>query len=100
MKRNGGINILEGQDQEALSNLFNKLAEYGLFVVPNGELESWLPNLEANSHGPNWLIQIFEKMGEDPHSREYIKPENNDVWLFIEKIGHWFLNPMRKGIPN
>lgn len=100
MKRNGGINILEGQDQEALSNLFNKLAEYGLFVVPNGELESWLPNLEANSHGPNWLIQIFEKMGEDPTSREYVKPENNDVWLFIEKIGHWFLNPMRKGIPN
>ncbi|MEO3356843.1 ATP-dependent nuclease [Acinetobacter haemolyticus] len=100
MKRDGGINILEGQDQEALSNLFNKLAEYGLFVVPNGELESWLPDLEANSHGPNWLIQIFEKMGEDPTSREYIKPENDDVWLFIEKIGHWFLNPLRKGIPN
>jgi len=100
MKRDGGINILVGQDQEALFNLFSKLEEYGLFVVPNGELESWLPNLEAHSHGPNWLIQIFEKMGEDPTSEEYIKPEKNDVWLFIEKIGQWFLNPMRKGIPN
>lgn len=100
MKRDGGINILGGQDKEALSNLFQKLAEYGLFVVPNGELESWLTNLQATSHGPSWLIQIFEKMGEDPNQNEYIKPENNDVWVFIEKISNWFLNPMRKGIPN
>ena len=100
MKRDGGINILTGQDKEALSNLFQKLAEYGLFVVPNGELESWLLNLEATSHGPNWLIQIFEKMGEDPSSGEYIKPDDGDVWAFIEKIEKWFLNPLKKGIPS
>ncbi|GAA5556624.1 hypothetical protein Asch01_01328 [Acinetobacter schindleri] len=100
MKRDGGIDILTGQDKEALSNLFQKIAEYGLFVVPNGELESWLLNLEATSHGPNWLIQIFEKMGEDPNSGTYIKPDDSDVWAFIEEIGKWFLNPWKKGIPN
>ncbi|RZG75453.1 ATP-dependent nuclease [Acinetobacter sp. WCHAc060025] len=100
MKKDGGINILDGQDKEALSNLFEKLAEYGLFVVPNGELESWLNRLNVRGHGPNWLIEIFEKMGEDPYTSEYIKPEDEDVWGFIEKIGHWFLNQARKGIPN
>jgi hypothetical protein len=36
----GGVNILNDTDKEALQNLFDKLADYGLFVVPNGELES------------------------------------------------------------
>lgn len=100
MKKDGGISILKGQDKEALSNLFDKLAEYGLFVVPNGELESWLQQLNARGHGPAWLIDIFEQMGEDQTLDSYIKPSNNDVWEFISKIGNWFLNTRRKGIPN
>ena len=48
MKRDGGIQILEEADQEALNNLFDKLAEYGLFIIPNGELESWLKPLNAS----------------------------------------------------
>lgn len=100
MKRDGGINILIGSDKEALSNLFEKLAEYGLFVVPYGELESWLKELGISGHGPNWLIGIFEAMGEDPSSNTYIKPKEEDVWIFITSIRNWFLNSMRKGIPN
>lgn len=74
MKRDGGINILVNDDKEALLNLFSKLAEYGLFVVPNGELESWLKDLNASGHGPNWLVDVFEKIGEDPKSPNYVKP--------------------------
>lgn len=99
MKREGGIEILEEEDREALQNLFDKLADYGLFVVPNGELESWLKSLEVTGHGPNWLVEIFEKMGEDPASESYLRPTDNDVWLFIENISKWFFNPNRKGIP-
>jgi len=99
MKIDGGINILQNDDKEALYNLFSKLADYGLFVVPNGELESWLKGLAVTGHGPNWLIAIFEKMGEDPNSPDYIKPENGDVWEFLEDISKWFFNPRRKGIP-
>jgi len=99
MKREGGIKILNEEDKEALSNLFLKLSEYGLFVVPNGELESWLKRLNARGHGPNWLVEIFEKIGEDPNSEEYVKPEEGDVWGFIEEISKWFFNPRRKGIP-
>jgi hypothetical protein len=99
MKRDGGIKLLSGGNKEALQNFFAKLADYGLFVVPNGELESWLPELGASGHGPNWLVETFEKMGEDPASENYLKPDDNDVWNFIDSITVWFLNPRRKGIP-
>jgi predicted ATPase len=54
MKIDGGIDLLGEQDREALQNLFVKLSKYGLFVVPNGELESWLKELNASGHGPDW----------------------------------------------
>lgn len=99
MKRDGGIQILDESDQEALNNLFDKLAEYGLFIVPNGEIESWLKPLGASGHGPNWLVEIFEKMGEDPNSGAYLKPSEEDVWKFIERISVWFFNAGKKGRP-
>lgn len=79
MKTDGGINILSSQDKEAAINLFSRLSEYGLFVVPNGELESWLGDLEVSGHGPSWLIEMFEKMGEDPESDNYLKPSDEDI---------------------
>ncbi|MCF2147643.1 ATP-binding protein [Desmonostoc muscorum LEGE 12446] len=100
MKRDGGVDILFGSDKEAANNLFDKLAEYGLFVVRKGELESWLLQLGATGHGPNWLINIFEKMGEDPESQDYLKPSDDDVWSFCGEIKKWFTNPNRKGIPS
>lgn len=100
MKRDGGVDILSGSDKEAANNLFDRLADYGLFVVRKGELESWLSSLGATGHGPSWLIDIFEKMGEDPESQDYLKPSNDDIWLFCREIKKWFTNPNRKGIPS
>jgi hypothetical protein len=100
MKNDGGVEILSGSDKEAANNLFDKLGEYGLFVVRRGELESWLQNLGAPGHGPRWLIDIFEKMGEDPDLETYLKPSDDDVWGFIGQIQQWFINPSRKGIPS
>ncbi|MCP4746325.1 MAG: AAA family ATPase [Desulfobacteraceae bacterium] len=99
MKRDGGINILNDSDQEGLQNLFSRLEKYGLFVVQKGELESWLKNLNAAGHGPQWLVDIFEKMGEDPNSQSFLKPADDDVWSFIDNISKWFSNPIRNGIP-
>jgi hypothetical protein len=98
--KKGGVKILSGSDEEAANNLFDKLAEYGVFAVRGGELESWLPNLGATTkHGPSWLLAVFEKMGEDPESVGYLKPSNDDVWSFLGEIKKWFTNPTRKGIP-
>lgn len=100
MKRDGGVSVLEKDDQESLINLLSKLAQYGLFVVPNGELESWLAHLEVKGHGPNWLVSVFEKIGEDPSSPDFLLPSEGDVWSFLEKISEWFFNPNRSGIPD
>lgn len=99
MKREGGIDLLNGTDKEALSNLFDKLDQYGLFTIRAGELESWLKSLNVNGHKSEWLLKIFEKIGEDPDSEGYLKPSEQDVWKFISKIRNWFFDKDRKGIP-
>lgn len=100
MKREGGTALLTGPDRETADNLFDQLAAYGVFVVRPGELESWQRHLGASGHGPQWLIGIFEKMGEDPVSAGYVRPEANDVWDFMGDIREWLLDGVRKGIPS
>ncbi len=99
MKKEGGLKLLSGPDQEAANNFFDRLAEYGLFVVRHGELESWLKSLGSTGHGPSWLINTFEKMGENPEDSDYLKPGDNDVWGFVREIKVWLANVKRKGIP-
>lgn len=99
MKRDGGIALLTGAEREAVENLFLKLAGYGLFVVPGGEVESWLKTLGVPGHGPSWLIAMFERMEEDPTNDAYVRPGENDVWYFMHSIKGWFINPARRGIP-
>lgn len=100
MKRDGGIALLTGPELEAANNLFDKLAQYGIFVVRGGEVEFWLKRLGCGGHGPDWLISIFEKMGEDPSAATYVHPDEDDVWQFIANIRMWLLDPRRRGIPD
>jgi hypothetical protein len=99
MKKDGGIAILSDKDREAARNLLNQLAEYGIFAVPFGEVESWLKPLGVTGHGPSWLIDMFEKMGQDPESNDYVKPSSDDVWDVLAQVRTWLVAPTRKGIP-
>lgn len=92
MKKDGGIQLLDGDERAACQNLFTQLADYGIFVIPHGELESWLKNFGITGHGPSWLMSMFEKMGNDPEHTDYLKPFDGDVWGFIEKIVRWSEN--------
>jgi hypothetical protein len=95
----GGAGVLPAGEAAAAADYFDQLDTYGAFLVRGGELESWLRPLGVHGHGPSWLIPMFEKMGDDPASPEYLKPADDDVWRFIDKIGAWLLDPNRKGIP-
>lgn len=99
MKRDGGLAILNGTDKQGAEDLLNHLRQYGVFVVPGGELESWIKGLGATGHGPAWLIDIFERMGEDPSISSYVRPSEEDVWAFLRDIRSWLIDPARKGIP-
>ncbi len=93
----GGIGKLTSTKSDA-EKLLKKLEEYGLFVVPNGELETWLPSFGVGGHGPDWLVRIFSLLGSDVTNDSYVEPTSGDVWDFLDRIGKWTNNPNRKGI--
>jgi AAA domain, putative AbiEii toxin, Type IV TA system len=100
MKRDGGIRLLNDSDREACQSFFDKLADYGIFVVHTGEVESWLTNLPVDRGKSTWLDTIFEAMGEDPSMDNYVRPSNGDVWDFVGQVSKWVGNPRRKGVPD
>ena len=96
----GGIDLLAKANREAACNYFDQLENYGVFVVRCGELESWLKSLGVSGHGPSWLVEMFERIGEDPNEPEYFSAGTDDVWKFMDHIRAWLLDPIRKGIPD
>lgn len=97
-KRNGGIDLLSGQELETANSFFDQMEEYGLFTVRSGELESWLKDLNVERTKNKWLISIFEAMGSDPDDEAYLKPSTNDVWGMMGRLGEWANNAIRKGM--
>ena len=100
--KSAGKNIanLDHASRETAEKLFNDLAEYGIYVVPLGEVEDWLTTLSVVREKKEWLPRIFERMGTDPADENYVKPAEGDVWEFIRKLAMWITNPSRKGIPS
>jgi hypothetical protein len=94
----GGIYTLGREARLQANALLAGLAEYGLFVVPVGELENWLPELEVGGHGPEWLTQLFHRMGTDPHSPTYQRPSGGGVWKFMQGVAAWIADPHRRGM--
>lgn len=84
----------------ATRSLLASLQEYGIFVVPNGELESWqpAPGLQTTNNKKLWLMSAFEALGDDPEGTGYAHPKNDDVWAFVRAISAWINNPARAGI--
>lgn len=99
MKCDGGVNLLNGSEKDFCLDFFKHLSDYGCFVVPVGEIERWLENLDIERGKSSWLRNIFDKMGDDPDLDGYIKPTDGDVWDFIGIVSKWINDPNKKGIP-
>ena len=99
-KRNGGIEVLTGEDKASAIHYIEQLEGFGGFVVRGGELECWLRDLGVTGHGPTWLIPMLERLGEDPSATTYIHAAKGDVWGFLERVRLWLTDPHRKGIPS
>lgn len=94
----GGIHTLGRELRAQARMLLDNLASYGIFLVPSGELESWLPELEVGGHGPEWLTQIFDRMGTDPTDGHYRRPSEGGVWRFMQAVAAWIADPHRRGM--
>lgn len=95
-----GIEGLSGSDKEDAQNLINATAEYGIFIVPVGELEHWFHRTHSLLDQPgkkSWVPWILDLMNTRP---ELFKVENDDIWAFLRQVGEWIENPDRKGIPS
>lgn len=93
-----GIDQLDERAQIAARALLRNVADFGIFVVPGGAVESWLAQLGASGTKGAWLSNIFELMGTDPASADYVMPANNDVWAFLREINAWLRDPHRQGL--
>mgnify|MGYP003676154160 CR=1 FL=1 len=96
-----GIAAIPDANRPAVQSFLDSLAEHGVFIVPVGELECWLNALgvDKTNNKPLWLINMFQRLGDDPGAAAYVRAGAEDVWSFIEKIEQWIENPNRKGIP-
>jgi len=95
-----GIKCLSGADLETCESLLAQLRDYGIFVVPVGQLENWLTCIGAvpTKNKSSWLAQAFDLLGVDPDEIGYITPGEGDVWDFVRGIAKWTLKKDRKGI--
>lgn len=98
-KRNGGVDLLHGDERLTADAFFDQLEKYGLFTVRRGELESWLPQLAVDRSKNRWLESIFHAMGSDPSESSYLKPDTDDVWAFLGRIAGWVNDANRRGMP-
>jgi ABC-type cobalamin/Fe3+-siderophores transport system ATPase subunit len=75
------------------------MAEYGVFLVPVGELEDWLSSLslKRSTEKLKWLRAALDRMGIDPSADGYARPTNGDIWQFMRKVNRWIRDPARKG---
>jgi hypothetical protein len=97
MKAGAGVEALQNGDKDAANELFDNLAQYGVFVIRKGELETWLPGLNVPGKKTDWTVAMLEKMGADPNNAAYVRPAAGDVWDFMRGIVGWIKNPARKG---
>jgi hypothetical protein len=99
MKADGGVDALPNiQDREATNDLFDTLANYGVFVTRRGELEHWLCELRVPGKKTDWTVSMLKRLGSDPSSPDYVKVGDSDVWDFMMHIVTWIRDPARKGM--
>jgi ABC-type cobalamin/Fe3+-siderophores transport system ATPase subunit len=97
MKADGGVDALPVADKQAADQLFQTLADYGIFVVRGGELEDWLAPLGVPGKKTEWTVAMLERLGSDPIDPNYVPPGTDDVWAFIASVVQWVRNAARKG---
>lgn len=93
-----GVAALPEPARTAVENLLEGLRAYGVFLIPPGEVETWLSELRVPGDGTNWLISMLTRMGADNADAGYVRPGAGDVWDFVQQIANWTNDPTRLGV--
>ena len=96
------ISQLTRGEARTFKTLRTNMAEYGVFIVPVGELEDWFSYLgikpPAKTKKAKWLRSTLDRLGVDPTHADYVRPSSKDIWRFMREVNQWILNPDREGI--
>lgn len=79
LKENGIYSIPSGDATNAAKNLLEKMQNIGLFIVPYGELESFIK--EVGGHGPQWVNEVLKQYPDFDNDiyknvKEFVKKMN------------------------
>jgi len=97
-KSAGGVFALSDSERDFALDFINEINNFGIFPVPTGELESWLSDLNISSGKSGWVARAFDRLGNDPKSSSYVRPNDGDVWEFMRKVASWIADTSRKGM--
>ena len=87
-----GLAALPTRERRQARRIITSVARFGLFVVPIGELESWVPFKAAKSV---WLVRVFQDLRPAPeipgaHARQLTR--------FLDHVEGWVADPDRQGM--
>ncbi len=86
LAKRSGLGLLpQGSVSEAGQRLLDTLAALGIFVVPVGELERWVPDI--SEHGPRWVGAVLQ-------GRRYEEPDA-PAWEFMRAVSAYFESSRR-----
>lgn len=93
---------MKPSEKKIFSKLLSSVAEYGVFLVPVGELENWLSPLglrppSDRTKKAKWLRDALNRLGQDPRDENYVRPSDGDIWDFVRSVNAWILDPEREG---
>lgn len=73
---------------ETFDNLLNHCTKLGLFIVPVGELESWLIDygVPRISNKSKWITQALEKIFDIEYKKE------KEIWKFMNSLKKYLTN--------
>jgi hypothetical protein len=92
-----GLEAVSGDGRRVVEEFIDAIATQGLFVVPVGVLENWLPELGVEGKS-SWIERVFDAMGGDPAAEGYVLPEDGGPWDFVDRIEAWVADPARRGM--
>lgn len=86
-KRQGRC-ALDEKHQAYFDSLWKDCASIGFFIVPVGELESWLVDygVARKSNKAKWITEALQKLNEIEFDK------NKELWKFINKLQEYFVS--------
>lgn len=86
-KRRGRC-ALDEKHQAYFDSLWKDCASIGFFIVPVGELESWLVDygVARKSNKAKWITEALQKLNEIEFDK------NKELWKFINKLQEYFVS--------